>query len=65
MLGALLGNWRGSRLDVVLGLERAWLCIFFWPVQGPAIDIETEGSVCEAKGTRETRVSRTKNNKER
>lgn len=63
MLVALLGNWRGSRLDVVQGLERAWPCIFFWPVQGPAID--TEGSVCEAKGTRDTGVSRTKKDEPR
>lgn len=60
MLDALLGNWRGSRLDVVQGLEHAWPCIFFWPVQEPAIDIKTEGNVCEAKGTRETRVFRAK-----
>lgn len=37
--------------------------IFFWLVQGPEIDIEAEGSVCEATGTRETRVSRAKSNK--
>lgn len=65
MLGALLGNWRGRCLDVVQGLEHAWPCIFFWPVQRPAIDIETEVSVCEAKGTREARVFRAIANKER
>lgn len=64
LLGALLGNWRGRGLEMARCLgARLAQHFFFWPILGPEIDIETEGSVCEAKGTRETRVSRAKSNK--
>lgn len=55
LLGALLSNQRASPpANWVLGAR--WALHFILASSGAKIDIETEGSVCEAGGRRETGV---------